>query len=74
MASEDRQQIPAHKVILSASSPFFRDKLKHNKNPHPLIYMRGIKAKDLVAVVDFIYHGEVNNYQEELNHLLDIGE
>ena len=47
MVSEDRQQIPAHKVIMSASSPFFRDTLKHNKNHHPIIYMREIKAKDM---------------------------
>ena len=74
LVSEDRQQIAAHKVILSASNPFFREILKQNKNPHPLIYMRGMKAKDLVFVVDFIYHGEVNIYQEELNNFLDIGE
>ena len=39
LASEDGQEIEAHKVILAASSPFFQDLLRRNKHPHPLIYM-----------------------------------
>ena len=35
-----------------------------------MIYMRGCKAKDLVAIVDFIYHGEANIYQEDLDGFL----
>ena len=27
--------------------------------------MRGVKAKNLTAIVDFIYHGEANIYQDE---------
>ena len=38
LASEDRKQIEAHKVILTVSSPFFQNLLKKNKHPHPLIY------------------------------------
>ena len=61
LACED-QSIKAHKVILSACSPFFKRLLKAHPNPQPLIYMRGIKTSDLVAVVDFIYQGEANIY------------
>ena len=32
--------------------------------------MRVLKAKDMVAVVDFIYHGEANIYQEDLGGFL----
>ena len=35
-----------------------------------MIYMRGLNAKDLIAVVDFIYHGEANIYQEDLDGFL----
>ena len=34
--------------------------LKRNKHPHPMIYMRGIKSDNLVAMVDFLYFGETN--------------
>ena len=39
-----------------------------------MIYMRGCKAKDLVAIVDFIYHGEANIYQEDLDRFLVLAE
>ena len=39
-----------------------------------MIYMRGLKAKELFAVVDFIYHGEANIYQEDLDEFLALAE
>ena len=39
-----------------------------------MLYMRGIKAKDLEAIVDFIYHGEANIYQEDLDGFLALAE
>ena len=74
LASEDGQQMDAHKVILAASSPFFQNLLKRNKHPHPLIYMRGVKSENLLAVVDFLYRGEANVYQENLDSFLAIAE
>ena len=66
LASEDNQQIKAHKVILAAGSTFFMEIVKSYKHFYPLIYMRGMRAKDLLAIVDFIYLGEANIYQEDL--------
>jgi hypothetical protein len=74
LACEDGQQVEAHKVILAASSPFFQDILRINKHPHPLIYMRGIKAEDLVAIVDFLYYGEAKVYQDNLDNFLALAE
>ena len=74
LVCEEDQQIEAHKIILAACSPFFSTLLKKNKHSHPMIYMRGLKAKDLVAVVDFIYHGETNIYQEDLDGFLALAE
>lgn len=56
LVCEDGQQVEAHKVVLVASSPFFLNILKRNKHPHPLIYMRGVKPENLMAIVDFFYH------------------
>ena len=74
LVSEEDQQIQAHKIILSACSPFFSSVLKRNKHSHPLIYMRGLKTKDLLAMVDFIYHGEANVFQEDLEEFLALAE
>ena len=59
-------------MILAASSPFFQKLLGRNKHPHPLIYMRGVKSDDLMAIVDFLYHGEANVYPENLDSFLAI--
>jgi len=73
LACED-SQIQAHKVILSACSPFFRNVLRNNPHQHPLIYLRGMKYSDLESVLNFMYHGEVNIAQEQLNSFLAVAE
>ena len=74
LASEDGEQVDAHKVVLAASSPIFRKMLKRNQNTHPLIFMRGVKMDDLVAIVDFLYRGEANICQENLDSFLALAE
>ena len=73
LACED-ESIKVHKVVLSACSPFFKRLLKTHSHPQPLIYMRGIKSTDLVAIVDFIYLGEANIFQEQLDIFLTLAE
>ena len=70
----DEEQINAHKVILSACSPFFRNVLKRNPHQNPLLYMKGVRFQDLVSVLNFMYHGEVNVAQEDLNNFLAVAE
>ena len=68
------QQIQAHKLILSSCSPFFRTVFKQNPHAHPLLYLKGISYSDLQAVITFMYHGEVNVAQEDLNNFLQVAE
>jgi len=70
----DDSQIEAHKVILSACSPFFRSILRRNPHQHPLLYLKGVKYSELLAVLSFMYMGEVNVAQEELNSFLSVAE
>ena len=74
LVSEGKQQINAHKIILASSSSLFGDMLRSNKHNHPLIYMRGVQFKNLKAVLDFIYHGVANIYQEDLDGFLALAE
>ena len=73
LACED-MSINAHKIILSSCSPFFKRLLRAHTNPHPLIFMRGTKSRDLEAIVDFIYLGEANIFQEQLETFLALAE
>ena len=74
LACEDGQQMEAHKVILASSSPFFQKILQKSKHPHPLIYLRGFQSKDFASILDFLYFGEANVYQEDFDSFLDIAE
>ena len=74
LASEDGLQMNAHKMILACSSPVFQNILKANKHTHPLIYLRGIKSKDLLSILDFLYYGEANVDQENLESFVAIAE
>jgi len=73
LACED-EQLEAHKVVLAACSPFFRAILKRNRHEHPLLYLKGIRYTDLTAVLNFMYHGEVNVAQEDLDVFLALAQ
>ena len=42
LVSGDNKKIEAHRVILSASSAFFKNILAGEKHANPLIFMRGV--------------------------------
>ena len=61
LACEDGHQFEAHQVILAASSSFFQNLLRRNKDrKHPLVFMRGVTSENMAAIVDFIYCGEAS--------------
>ena len=72
LACEDGKQMEAHKVILATSSPFFQNLLMRNKHAHPLIYMRGVKSEDLLTIIDFLYCGQADVLEENLERFLAI--
>ena len=74
LVCEDDQEIEAHRIILTACSTFFDTMLQRNNHSHPIVYMRGTKTKDLVAIVDYIYCGKANIYEElKLKGLVNTG-
>ena len=74
LACEDGHQMEAHKVILAASSPFFQKIFKKTKHPNPLIYLKGFQSEDFASIIDFLYFGEANVFQEDLDSFLAIAE
>ena len=72
LVCEGGEEVKAHRVILAASSQVFQKLLISSKHAHPLIYMRGIKSDDLLAMLDFIYFGETNVDQDNLEEFLTI--
>jgi len=74
LACEDSGQMEAHKVVLAACSPFFKEVLRRNPHQHPLIYLKGVKFSDLGSILNFMYLGEANVAQEDLNKFLAVAE
>ena len=74
IATEDDQQIEVHKIVISAASPFFTNILNKIKHSHPLLYMKGMNKKDLSAILDYMYYGEVNIFQEDLDQFLSLAD
>ena len=70
----DTGDVRAHKVVLAASSPLFRAIITRNPHSHPLLYLKGVTATNLNYVLDFIYNGEVNVAQDDLNSFLTAAE
>ncbi|KAF5306987.1 hypothetical protein FQR65_LT07210 [Abscondita terminalis] len=68
------QQLQAHKIILSACSPLFKELFKSNPCPHPIIFMRDVEAQHIVALMEFMYAGEVNVAQAQLSNFLKTAE
>ena len=58
LASDDEEQIKAHKVILCAASPFFKRIISNNPHQHPLLFLRNINIKTLKSIIRFIYMGQ----------------
>lgn len=66
----DGGKIKAHKMLLSACSSYFKQIFKENPCQHPVIIFKNFKFEDLNAIVNFMYHGEVNIFQEQLESFL----
>merc|ERR1719186_1019014 len=71
LACDDDHQIKAHKIILSAGSQFFSNLFKKTKFSNLVIYLKGIKSRELEYVVDFLYNGEAYVVQEALDKFLE---
>lgn len=70
----DGHSIKAHKIVLSACSPYFQELFFENPCKHPVIIMLDIKWPVLKAAVDFMYKGEINVSQDQISPLLRVAE
>ena len=72
IACDDGQKIQAHRIILSAGSLFFRNIFTTFKHPHSFIFLSGIRKRDLLNAIEFLYNGEIKMSKGELKNFLDV--
>jgi len=69
------KNLKAHKFVLSACSPYFKELLKGiNLWQHPVIILKDVFIQDLQNILEFVYVGEVNVSQEDLQSFLKTAE
>ncbi|XP_023170367.2 longitudinals lacking protein, isoforms F/I/K/T isoform X1 [Drosophila hydei] len=66
--------LKAHKVVLSACSPYFATLLQEQYDKHPIFILKDVKYQELRAMMDYMYRGEVNISQDQLTALLKAAE
>ena len=67
--SGDGQSCKAHKMILSACSPYFKALLEENPAKHPIIILKDVPFQHLTAILEFMYAGEVNVAQVRITFM-----
>ena len=71
LVTDDKQQIRAHRNILSGCSPVFKNILQIDRdNANPIIYLRGIQYSEMESIMQFIYLGEARFCEERMSEFL----
>ena len=76
LVSDDHKQIAAHKLVLSASSEYFRNIFKNYdvKHAHPLLCLDEVTFTDLQSILDYMYNGEIQIYQDNIDRFLSLAQ
>jgi len=77
VACDEDFSLEAHKVVLSSCSSFFKNLLKKHQNKanqHPMLFLRGVKQADLESLINFMYLGETQVAQDNLDTFLSTAE
>ena len=71
LVSDDQRVFQAHRIILRAASPVFRNIIDSSQpGQYPLIYLRGIQHLELQSILEFIYLGEGTFKQDRMTEFL----
>ncbi|ROT71075.1 hypothetical protein C7M84_010624 [Penaeus vannamei] len=69
LACEGRH-LKAHRLVLSACSPYFKELLVAHPDKHPIVILKDVRYSELRTLIEFIYNGEVSVEQHDLADLL----
>ena len=72
LVCDDNSQVSAHKLVLSACSEYFKTIFRNNSHPNPLICLEGVSSPELRNILDYMYNGEANIFQDNLDNFLFI--
>ncbi|CAL4099376.1 unnamed protein product [Meganyctiphanes norvegica] len=70
----DGHSYSAHKMVLSACSPYFRVLLRANPCQHPIVILKDVGHTEMERLLEFMYNGEVSIAQDQLAAFLKTAE
>jgi len=73
VAAEGRH-VKCHKMVLSACSSYFEQLFTNFNEPHQVVILKDTSFCDIVAIIEFMYKGEINVSQDKLSSLLKTAE
>ncbi|XP_056632562.1 zinc finger and BTB domain-containing protein 17-like isoform X1 [Diorhabda sublineata] len=68
------QLLKAHKMVLSACSPYFQALFINHPDKHPIVILKDVPYNDMRCLLDFMYRGEVSVDQDRLTAFLRVAE
>ena len=71
LVCDEKSELRAHKVVLSACSSLFR-KILYNQSQSNVIYLDGIKCQDMKSLLDFMYLGATTFAAIRINEVMNI--
>lgn len=71
----DAKRIEAHKLVLFASSPYFKELIEEDLNTkHLVFFFNDVKYEIMKAILEYMYMGEVHIRNEDLKEFIRIAE
>ena len=74
LVCDDKIQFKAHKIVLSACSPVFKNMINELPENSLVIYLRGIQHIEMESILEFMYLGVATLYQERMNEFLKVAQ
>ena len=74
LIGDDESKLSAHRIVLSSCSSFFKSILRITSNSNPVIYLSGVNSQNLGFMLDYMYQGEVQIFQEQLDDFLSVAQ
>ena len=74
LISDDERKLSAHRVVLSSCSSFFKSIMRITSTSNPVIYLSGVNSQYLGFMLDYMYQGEVQIFQEQLDDFLIVAQ
>ena len=72
LVTDDHKLVRAHKAVLSTCSEFFKSVFQNSlsNSNHLMLYLSDLSSYDLDTILDYIYLGEAQIFQEGLDKFL----